>query len=515
MNRPDGRAGSARSRRNMPTRVWLAALLATAGASVVCLDGLAPPASAGLPQRATTGTDLGDGHRTVDVGGDLRLKLSAPPGAEEHWSTSAPAVAKVVRVDGGAVVTGLAEGVATIRIDTVTDQDAAHDEVIVSVSRAGFTPVPTAYLRERSVALPDADSLTADDPRRRLDAGTRLALLAVSRDYLRVEAVIDGAAEEFWVKTAAVRIPASGIRLQPQRLRMHRTTTAIVSAIVEPTMATDGVDWQTSDPRIASVSGQGVNVAIRGLRVGKTTVRAVVSGQEAVLPVRIIKARKKGRKSSTFNWTASPSDYQGAAERLKTGAALQERSDGYQVARLGLADPIPWSGWAACGVWDDRSKLVKSYYRWNAYPLAMVGNFAALRCGMTEKKGKTNAYGFRHIQEGHQYEWQTAAWAIGRQWRDVAGWTMKNTLGDADVVTRQPPYRFCYERQFALLAESDPDVEADRIRTKLYVGETGRRVMTFFYTRKIDDPYAGCVKRTTDPSNVLWDRGPVVRVQIN
>jgi hypothetical protein len=140
---------------------------------------------------------------------------------------------------------------------------------------------------------------------------------------------------------------------------------------------------------------------------------------------------------------------------------------------------LPSAGWRACGIWDSRYQLVKSYYRYNVHP-RMNALAANLRCGMKDNDPPESAFGFKHILDRHSDEWAALAARIGRNWRDLAGWTLDGTLARPSKVQNQSSIRFCYSKRF--FYKIDGEV-VDSWYARVYLGETAVRVMTLFPSR--------------------------------
>lgn len=136
---------------------------------------------------------------------------------------------------------------------------------------------------------------------------------------------------------------------------------------------------------------------------------------------------------------------------------------------------IPYAGWAACGAFDDRFKVVHDYARLTVHP-RQERTYARLYCGLFEDDGATTRFGYRHILDRHSGDWQNKANYINRNWRDLAGWAMDYTFKDPGAIYIQPE-RFCYQRMFYLYYGN---TQVSTMRAIMYLGETGVRIMTAF-----------------------------------
>lgn len=97
---------------------------------------------------------------------------------------------------------------------------------------------------------------------------------------------------------------------------------------------------------------------------------------------------------------------------------------------------LPHANWRACGVFDSRYKVVHDYKRRHVHR-RMVGKVGRLYCGMRDDNGSEHAFGYWHIKDGHEDEWQAWASRVGANWRDLAGWSIKHVLRDPDKVQNQ------------------------------------------------------------------------------
>jgi hypothetical protein len=140
-------------------------------------------------------------------------------------------------------------------------------------------------------------------------------------------------------------------------------------------------------------------------------------------------------------------------------------------------DDIPKAYWAACGNFDSKFQLVKSYVRLKLHP-RMVGPYADFRCGLFDPEPGYSVFGRRHVEDRHLEDWENLGNYVQRSWIDIAAWAMDNTALDPDTVVEQSYKRFCYDRTFGLFRSNGEKIT--EFRAILILGETGRRVMTFF-----------------------------------
>jgi hypothetical protein len=114
----------------------------------------------------------------------------------------------------------------------------------------------------------------------------------------------------------------------------------------------------------------------------------------------------------------------------------------------------------------------------------MVATYARLYCGRLDTvKGVESKFGYRHIKDEHKDEWEPIALQMGRGWQDVVGWMMDWVTYDPDMIADMRPsepsraQRFCYDREFYYLVDGREVLD---MRAVMLLGETGRRIMTFF-----------------------------------
>lgn len=178
--------------------------------------------------------------------------------------------------------------------------------------------------------------------------------------------------------------------------------------------------------------------------------------------------QKAARPGGQLTWSMDAPD--------KTGKRAGARNS-TDLAALATDEGIPYAGWAACGVFDDRFKVVHDYTRLTVH-WRQERTYARLYCGLYEADGSTSAFGYRHIKDRHAGDWQRKADYIQRNWRDLAGWAMTYTFRDPGAIFIQPT-RFCYQRKFYLYYG---DTKVSEMRAVMYLGETGVRIMTAYPT---------------------------------
>jgi hypothetical protein len=105
--------------------------------------------------------------------------------------------------------------------------------------------------------------------------------------------------------------------------------------------------------------------------------------------------------------------------------------------------------WAACGIFDDKHKLVRAFSRRAGHATSgqyLPSGTSNLRCGTAEN------WGYRHIVSEHLSQWQSNAAIEGSNWRDLADFAIAVALSDHDRVTyRQSNDTFCFSREIYLV----------------------------------------------------------------
>lgn len=76
--------------------------------------------------------------------------------------------------------------------------------------------------------------------------------------------------------------------------------------------------------------------------------------------------------------------------------------------------------WAACGVRDKSTKMVRDFSR--SMISGVSGKSAHLRCGTAAN------WGYRHIKANHLAHWQAKVAYVGGSWQPFTDWAIRNTL---------------------------------------------------------------------------------------
>ena len=140
------------------------------------------------------------------------------------------------------------------------------------------------------------------------------------------------------------------------------------------------------------------------------------------------------RTQDELYWTG-----EGPGDELRTFVAQQRHADLLLVSypapdgpekpnpppKCNLRDtlPGPKAIWAACGIVTDNKKVVRQFFRADSvFPAQHFGcGKATLACG-SEK------WGYRHIKDGKQRDWENIAAYDNVNWREAADWGMWTAL---------------------------------------------------------------------------------------
>jgi hypothetical protein len=148
------------------------------------------------------------------------------------------------------------------------------------------------------------------------------------------------------------------------------------------------------------------------------------------------------------------------------------------VAELDGSDRVStFAVWAACGIFDDKHKLVRAFSRRAGH--ATTGQYlpsgtSNLRCGTGEN------WGYRHIVKNHLSQWQADAAIEGINWRDLADFAIAVALSDQDRVTyRQSNDTFCFSREIYLVDKRTGNVVAYRY-PRVVVAAESKNIITAY-----------------------------------
>ena len=245
----------------------------------------------------------------------------------------------------------------------------------------------------------------------------------------------------------------------------------------------DGVQWVVSDSAIGAW-----RVINNGVLPSETPANIPPPGQD---------------ESNASSATQDPMDIPASSDLLSRslpstgGGSLKAGGDGTL-----LASSPGYPPWPGCRTWDSTDDMYKAVLTFNRTAhWRSVGLYATMRCGLYEDRPGARAFGYRHISEGHAEGFSRMAAPIGKGWRDVAQFTMTNTLKNADIITYSP-IRYCFEKTFTFVNQQG-EVTAS-VPVVVILGETGRRVMTAFpfdEQEDVDESY--CLRPENSRSGVI------------
>jgi len=118
--------------------------------------------------------------------------------------------------------------------------------------------------------------------------------------------------------------------------------------------------------------------------------------------------------------------------------------------------PSPQATWAACGLFDKNTKLVRTFTRVGGGGLSAGKSY--LRCG-------SQAWGLRHVVDRHRSQWEMLAMLGGSSsWRTFADWAINQAMRyPAHVTYVSKNDTYVYKTQIQIRDRSD------RVRAVKYV----------------------------------------------
>jgi hypothetical protein len=128
--------------------------------------------------------------------------------------------------------------------------------------------------------------------------------------------------------------PPAIVLTAPTRTVSAGSTLQLSAAVTEAngSASTRTVQWESSNPAVATVSGSGL---VTGLGGGETTITAAVGGASATLDLTGMRAPNPGGPQSTFlSYTSQPGDYIGGGATAQYGVS----SGTWTAATTGAVD---------------------------------------------------------------------------------------------------------------------------------------------------------------------------------
>lgn len=160
-----------------------------------------------------------------------------------------------------------------------------------------------------------------------------------------------------------------------------------------------------------------------------------------------------------------------AAAGQEAGAA----AEGYAIhTASGAVLPVrPAAVWAACGVSDAETKLVRRFALGSGLPDGGPGwHISDLLCG-------TAGYGYRHIKDRHITDWENIAFMVGWNWRDMADFALEHGLDYPQRVDyRSGNDTFLYQGSF-WIADSEGNVMAKYCSQTAIASQDGKIITSF------------------------------------
>jgi len=162
---------------------------------------------------------------------------------------------------------------------------------------------------------------------------------------------------------------------------------------------------------------------------------------------------------------------------LRAAALSGSNSAAARVPSHIAARPAATAIWGWCGLFDDSQKQVPTFerYRGDAGNGHWIrGGSSILHCGSSAK------WGLRHIEAGHQSQWEYDAWLVGTNWRNQADTAIAEVLIDPDRVTyRSQNNTSCYSREIYLERNDNHRVVGTRI-PKVVVAAVSKNIITAY-----------------------------------
>ena len=204
------------------------------------------------------------------------------------WSSSDPSV---VSVDQNGRVSALAGGDAVITAQAGNCKASCSVSVTVPVSGIALnqnslvlapdeTATLTAILSPEDVTAvtivwssSDVQIVTVDESGNVKAVGSGNAVITAQAGSCKATCSV------------LVTVPVQSVSIQPDQLTLEEEETAQLEAIVLPADATDkSVSWSSSDPTVATISGNGL---LSALKVGTVTITVNASGKTATCAVTV------------------------------------------------------------------------------------------------------------------------------------------------------------------------------------------------------------------------------------
>ena len=268
------------------TGVVTAVANGTATITVTTADGGKTETCTLTVKPSVTGVTLNHISATVAKGSTLTLIPTITPSDTSNkavtWASSDPEVATV---SSSGVVTGQADGTATITVTTVEGGYTATCEITVNSPVTGITVSPTT----KTLSLDETAQLTAtiqpSDASNRQVSWSSSDPSVVSVSSRGVITGVDVGTATITVTTAdggytatctvTVAVRVTGVQVKPETKTLNVGEVYKLTATVQPSDATNkAVTWTSSPMGVVQIDAQGIVTAIRN---GTTTITATTA----------------------------------------------------------------------------------------------------------------------------------------------------------------------------------------------------------------------------------------------
>ncbi|MGD2135222.1 MAG: Ig-like domain-containing protein [Gemmatimonadales bacterium] len=330
--------------------------LVVLGLAAACADGVTPPDGNGSDSIPTAITVTGES--SVDIAGTLQLSATAQNAAGESvaatisWGSSDTDVATV---DASGLVSGLARGTVTITASTEGATGTVQDtqEVTVVVAEVTISPALDTLTSIGDTLVFETGALDAlgnpvSDVPVVLSATNPSAvslggdtLVAVGSGTAEITAEVDGRTAGATVVVRQVATALSMATSVDTLVSLGETRSYTATATdARGNAITDGFDWTSTDPAVASISGSSNAAEATAEGNGATTIRVERDGQQAeatlvvdqqVAAVAVTPATASVLEGFTEQLSASAEDARGNGV---AGAAVTWQSSDPSVAAV-------------------------------------------------------------------------------------------------------------------------------------------------------------------------------------
>lgn len=236
---------------------------------------------------SVTGVEISQDFATVEVGGSVQLSATVLPTNATNqnvtWASSSPDIADV---SSSGVVTGKADGIATITVTTTDGGFQAKCSVTVTSTTVPVTGVSLdktalslleggSYQLTATIAPPTATNQnvtwsTSDGTIASVNSTGFVTANAAGSATIKVTTADGGFSATCAVTVTQASKPVTGVTIAPKPLALDVGARSQLTAVISPTDATNqNVTWKSSDNTIATVSTSGL---VAGVAAGTATI---------------------------------------------------------------------------------------------------------------------------------------------------------------------------------------------------------------------------------------------------